>query len=77
MKLRVASLTVLCLLLAAVPASAQYNIYDNVPINGTTDARTINSGYIVSSATRSYRRFTTDMSLSLVSSWAFGNFRAT
>ena len=45
MKLRIASLTILCLALAAVPAFADY---DNGPINGTTDAWTINFGYIVS-----------------------------
>ncbi len=47
MKLRIASLTILCFALAAVPASAQV-LYDNGPINGTTDAWTINFGYIVS-----------------------------
>ena len=45
MKLRIASLTILCLALAAIPAMAQY---DNGPINGTTDAWTINFGYVVS-----------------------------
>ncbi len=45
MKLRVASVMFLCLALAAVPAMATY---DNGPINGTTDAWTINFGYIVS-----------------------------
>ena len=48
MKLRIASLTILCLALAAVPAFAQNWNYDNGPINGTTDAWTINFGYIVS-----------------------------
>ena len=47
MKLRIASLTILCLALAATPARAQWS-YDNGPINGTTDAWTINFGYIVS-----------------------------
>src|SRR5271169_2287134 len=46
MKLRIASLALLCLALAAVPAFAQS--YNNGPINGTTDAWTINFGYIVS-----------------------------
>ena len=46
MKTRIASLTILCLVLAAVPAFAIY--YDNGPINGTTDAWTINFGYVVS-----------------------------
>jgi len=44
--MRIASLVVLCLLLVAVPAVAQ--TYDNGPINGSTDAWTINFGYIVS-----------------------------
>jgi len=46
MKLRIASLTFLGLALAAIPAFAQ--LYSNGPINGTTDAWTINFGYIVS-----------------------------
>ena len=45
MRLRIASLTILCLALAAVPAFADYS---NGAINGTTDAWTINFGYIVS-----------------------------
>jgi hypothetical protein len=45
MKLRMASLTILCLVLAAIPALAQQDLYDNGPINGTTDAWTINFGY--------------------------------
>ncbi len=45
MKIRIAALTVLCLALAAIPAWADY---DNGPINGTTDAWTINFGYVVS-----------------------------
>jgi len=47
LRLRIASLTILCLALASVPAWAQWS-YDNGPINGTTDAWTINFGYIVS-----------------------------
>jgi len=47
MKTRIASLTLFCLALAAVPASAQV-LYDNGPINGTSDAWTINFGFIVS-----------------------------
>ncbi len=43
--MRIASLVILCLALAAIPAVAQY---DNGPINGTTDAWTINFGYVVS-----------------------------
>jgi len=46
--MRIVSLTILCLALAAVPAFAQQWSYDNGPINGTTDAWTINFGYIVS-----------------------------
>ena len=48
MKLRIALLAILCLALALVPAWAQNWSYDNGPINGTTDAWTINFGYIVS-----------------------------
>jgi len=43
--MRIASLTILCLALAAIPAWANY---ENGPINGTTDGWTINFGYIVS-----------------------------
>ena len=46
MKLRIALLTILCLALAAVPAFA--GSYSNGPINGNTDAWTINFGYVVS-----------------------------
>ncbi len=45
MKMRIAALTVLCLALASIPALADVN---NGPINGTTDAWTINFGYVVS-----------------------------
>jgi hypothetical protein len=45
--MRIASLAILCLALAAIPAVAG-DIYDNGPINGTTNAWTINFGYIVS-----------------------------
>ena len=45
MKLRIVSLAILCLALATVSAWADY---DNGPINGTTDAWTINFGYVVS-----------------------------
>ena len=47
MKMRSALLAILCLTLAAIPAVAQWS-YDNGPINGNTDAWTINFGYIVS-----------------------------
>ncbi len=45
MKLRLTWLAILCLVFAAIPAWAQY---DNGPISGTTDAWTINFGYVVS-----------------------------
>jgi len=47
LKLRIASLTLLLLALVAIPAMAD-NIYDNGPINGTTDGWTINFGFVVS-----------------------------
>jgi PEP-CTERM motif len=43
--MRIASLALLCLALM-LPASAQV-LYDDGPINGTTDAWTINFGYVV------------------------------
>jgi len=46
LKMRIASLTLLALCLAAVPAMA--DVYNNGPINGNTDAWTINSGFEVS-----------------------------
>ena len=48
MKLRFAVLGVLVLCLAALPAVAQNDIYDNGPTNGTTDGWTINFGFAVS-----------------------------
>ncbi len=47
MKLRIVSLAVLGLALMVAPAWAQV-LYENGPINGTTDAWTINFGYVVS-----------------------------
>ena len=47
MKLRIASLSLLALCLVALPALAD-TVYDNGPINGTTDGWTINFGFIVS-----------------------------
>ena len=47
MKLRIASITLLLLALVAIPAMAQ-DIYDNGPINGNTDAWTVNFGFVVS-----------------------------
>jgi PEP-CTERM motif len=46
MKLRMAWLAILCLAPGAIPARAQS--YDNGPINGNTDAWTINYGFVVS-----------------------------
>jgi len=45
--MRIASLVILCLALASSPAWANWT-YNNGPINGTTDAWTINFGYVVS-----------------------------
>jgi hypothetical protein len=47
MKIRIASLVLICLTLAAVPAVAQ-TIYSNGAINGNTDAWTINFGFVTS-----------------------------
>jgi len=47
LKLRILSLSLLALCLAAVPAMAQ-TLYSNGPVNGTTDAWTINFGFVVS-----------------------------
>jgi len=47
LKPRIVSLSLLALCLAAAPAVAD-TIYDNGPINGTTDAWTINFGFVVS-----------------------------
>jgi hypothetical protein len=47
LKLRIASITLLLLALVAIPAMAQ-DIYDNGPINGNTDAWTVNFGFVVS-----------------------------
>jgi PEP-CTERM motif len=66
LKLRIAF--ALCLALVALPTMAQ-TIYDNGPINGTTDAWTINSGFVVSDT------FTTDGSQPITGlvfgAWAF------
>ena len=47
MKSHLVSWTLLCLALSAIPLSAQV-LYEDGPLNGTTDAWTINFGYIVS-----------------------------
>jgi hypothetical protein len=46
MRMQIAGLTILCIAISILPASAQV-LYDDGPINGTTDAWTINFGYIV------------------------------
>ncbi len=48
MKLHMASLTVLVLALAALPAMAQTDVYDNGPVNGQDLGWTINFGFSVS-----------------------------
>ena len=48
MRTRMAWLAILCLALGAIPASAQFFTYDNGPVNGTTNAWTINFGFTVS-----------------------------
>jgi hypothetical protein len=47
MNLRIVLVGVFALCLAAVPAAAQ-TLYSNGPVNGTTDAWTINFGFVVS-----------------------------
>jgi hypothetical protein len=44
--MRIASLTLFCLALCILPVSAQV-LYDNGPIDGTTDAWTINYGFVI------------------------------
>jgi PEP-CTERM motif len=48
LKMRIVLLSLLCLGLLAVPAVAQSDLYDNGPLNGNTDAWTINFGFVVS-----------------------------
>ena len=48
MKLRIASLTILLFALVSIPAMAQTDLYDNGPIDGFTQAWTINFGFAVS-----------------------------
>jgi hypothetical protein len=48
MKLRIASLVILCLALAASPAWASSRSYDNGAINGTVNAWNIGMGLVVS-----------------------------
>ena len=47
MKSILASLTLLCLLLMAIPAMAQSVVYENGPINGEGLGWTINFGFLV------------------------------
>jgi hypothetical protein len=51
--MRIASLsllTICCLMLAVAPAMADSTLYENGPLNGTTDAWTINFGFAVSNS---------------------------
>jgi len=50
LKTRIASLTILCLTLAALPAWAGSWSYENGPINGNVDGWTINFGFTVSNS---------------------------
>jgi hypothetical protein len=67
MKLRIASLSLLglCLTLAVVPAAAQ-GIYNDGPINGTSDGWTINFGWIVGDT------FTVSGGTSTITGMSFG-----
>ncbi|MGA2370370.1 MAG: hypothetical protein ACLPPV_06490 [Candidatus Korobacteraceae bacterium] len=67
MKLRIASLPLLalCLMLMVVPAAAQ-GIYNNGPINGNTDAWTINFGFITGDT------FTVSTGTSTITGMSFG-----
>ena len=58
MKMRILSLLALCLTLAAVPAMAQ-TLYSNGAPNGTTDAWTINFGFVVSDTLPAFAAGTT------------------
>jgi hypothetical protein len=66
LKLRIASLSLLALCLAVVPAMAQNTVYSNGAINGTTDAWTINFGFVVSDS------FTVGSGGATVNGLAFG-----
>jgi PEP-CTERM motif len=65
LRLRIVSLSLLAVCLAAVPAMAQ-TVYSNGAINGTTDGWTINFGFVVSDT------FTVGSGGSSVSGLAFG-----
>jgi hypothetical protein len=59
------SLLTLCLTLSAVPTAAQV-LYENGPINGNTDAWTINFGFVVSDT------FTISTGSSTITGLSFG-----
>ena len=59
------SLLVLCLILSAVPTMAQI-LYENGPINGQTDAWTINFGFVVDNS------FTISTGSSTITGLSFG-----
>ncbi len=65
--MRIASLSLLALCLAVVPAMAQNVVYDNGPIDGNTDAWTVNFGFVVSDS------FTLDAATT-VSGLSFGTW---
>jgi hypothetical protein len=67
LKLRIATLTIMMFALVAIPSMAQNVIYDNGPIDGNTDAWTINFGFVVSDS------FTLD-SASTVNGVSFGTW---
>ncbi len=69
MKTRAVSLSLLaslCLLLPASAVAGDFNLYDNGPISGQTEAWIINYGYVVSDS------FTLSPSVTTVSGFAFG-----
>jgi hypothetical protein len=68
MKLRSAVLSLALTVGLAVSALAQNEIYDNGPINGTTDSWTINSGFAVSDS------FTVSSASASVTGLTFGSF---
>ncbi len=62
------SLTLLVLMLSTAVAASAGTIYDNGPINGTTDAWTINFGFVVSDT------FTVSGGNSTITGLSFGTF---
>lgn len=65
MRIASRSLLALCLIVAAVPAVAQV-LYENGPINGQTDAWTINFGFVVDNS------FTISTGSSTITGLSFG-----